>query len=166
MTLAKPFKGGLLLLLAGMPLRQFGADLTPLTAGRHVHVVMLGHGLLCDGKVQLRTPDQVTVRLRTTTAACGQRGELLRISKEQATEIAPEKRLTKGRIAARLLLGAAGIAALTAIPLTGSDPENWLFLVNGVLPGFIACGAWRVVPERTDYVVLMACPDSLHCFSK
>jgi hypothetical protein len=127
---------------------------------------MLGHGLLCDGKVQLRTPDQVTIRLQTTTAECGQRGELLRISQKQAIEIAPEKRLTKGRIAGRLLLGAAGIAALTAIPLTGSDPENWLFLANGGLPSVIAYTAWRVVPERTDYVVLMACPDSLHCFSK
>ena len=105
------------------------------------------------------------VRLAKTTSECGHKGELIRISRERVTEIAAEEHLTKGRVAAKLLLGLAGVAALCAVPLTNSDPETWLIVENGVVPTFIMYAAWKVVPRRRDYAILMTCPDSLHCFS-
>jgi hypothetical protein len=80
-------------------------------------------------------------------------------------EIAPQKRLTRGRFAAKILLGIGGVAALTVIPLNSSDSESWLVLANGVIPGFIVYGAWKAVPNRRDYLVFITCPDRFHCFS-
>jgi hypothetical protein len=145
--------------------RLLAADLTALNKGRTVHLAMIGQGPLCDAKVDARSPDVLTVRLVKTTPACGKKGELIRISKERAMDIAPEERLTKGRVAAKILLGLAGVAALTAIPLTSSDPESWLLVANGVVPASIVYGAWKAVPRRRDFAILLTCTDSLHCFS-
>lgn len=144
----------------------FAADLTPLTKGRNVHLSMVGHGPLCDAKVEERSPDAVTLRLLKNTAECGRRGSLIVLTQDEAVGITPEERLTKRRVVAKVLLGIGGVAALCALPLTSSDPENWLIVANGVLPGFILYGGWRAVPRRLDYVILMKCPDSLHCFSE
>lgn len=130
-----------------------------------MHLVMLGHGPLCDGKVQDHSPDSVTVRLAKTTAECGFKGAMLHISKEQVVEIAPTERLTPGRIAAKVLLGIGGVAALCAIPLNSSDPESWLLIGNPVIPGFVVYGAWQGIPKRHDYLIFLTCPDRLHCFS-
>jgi hypothetical protein len=145
--------------------RSFGADLMLLDKGRNVHLAMVGHGPLCDAKVHERSRDVLSVRLVKTTSDCGQKGEIVSISKEQALEIVPEERLTRGRIATNLLLGIGGVAALTTVPLRSSDSESWLILANGVVPGLIVYGAWEAVPRRRDYLILMTCPHSLHCFS-
>jgi len=129
-----------------------------------VHLAMIGQGPLCDAKVDSRSSDFVIVRVLKTTSACGRKGALIRISNESITGIAPEDRLTKGRVAAKILVGLAGVAALAAIPLTSSDPETWLLLGNGVLPGGIMYGAWKLVPERRDYALLLTCPDGRRCF--
>lgn len=136
-----------------------------LNGGRHVHLMILGQGPLCDGKVQDRSPDLVTVRLTKSTAECGFKGAILRLSKEQVVKIAPTERLTPGRVAAKVLLGMGGVAALCAIPLNSSDPESWLLIGNPVIPGFVVYGAWRAVPKRHDYLIFLTCPDRLTCFS-
>ena len=140
------------------------ADLALLDKGRNVHLAMIGQGPLCDAKVDSRSSDFVIVRVLKTTPACGRKGALIRISSESINAIAPEERPTKGRVAAKIGLGLAGVAALCAVPLTSSDPETWLIVGNGVIPGFILFGAWKAVPQRRDYAILMTCPDSLHCF--
>jgi hypothetical protein len=150
--------------LFSIPMRSFGTDLMPLNKGRHVHLAMVGHGPLCDAKVQEHSPDVVTVKLMKTTPKCGPKGEMIRIS-EEAVDVVPEKRLTRGRIVAKILLGIGVVAALSAIPLTNSDPESRLILANSVVPGFVVYGAWKAVPQRRDYLILLTCPDSLHCFS-
>jgi hypothetical protein len=146
--------------------RSVAADLTLLDKGRNVHLAMIGQGPLCDAKVDSRSSDFVIVRVLKTTSACGRKGTLIRLSSESIDGIAPEERLTKGRVAAKILLGLAGVAALCAVPLTSSDPETWLIVGNGVFPGFVMWGAWKIVPERRDYAILLTCPDRLHCFSE
>src|SRR5437879_4699122 len=116
--------------------KSFAADLTLLDKGRNVHLAMVGQGPLCDAKVDARSADFVTVRVLKATPECGGKGALIRISSESISGIAPEERLTKGRVAAKIGLGLAGVAALCAVPLTSSDPETWLIVGNGVIPGF------------------------------
>jgi hypothetical protein len=144
---------------------SFGMDLSVLNKGRNVHLAMIGNGPLCDAKVDERARLSVTLRLLKTTAECGRKGETIRLANERILELVPQKRLTRKRIAAKLLLGAAGVAALAVFPLTSPDPESWLVLENGVVPGFVMFGAWRAVPQRQDYLLLMACPDSRQCFA-
>jgi len=144
---------------------SFATDLALLDKGRNVHLAMVGQGPLCDAKVDSRSADLVIVRVLKTTPACGRKGALIRISSESINGIAPEERLTKGRVAAKIGLGLAGVAALCAVPLTSSDPEAWLIVGNGVIPGFVMWGAWKIVPQRRDYAILLTCTDSLHCFS-
>ncbi|MBV9038108.1 MAG: hypothetical protein JO182_26710 [Acidobacteriaceae bacterium] len=151
--------------LFSVPLKLYGANLIPLSGGRHVHLVMLGQGPLCDAKVQDRSPELVTIRLEKTTPECGSKGETLRITKEQVVDVAPTERLTRGRFAAKFFLGLGSIAALCAIPLNSSDPESWLIVTNLVVPGFVAYGASQAIPKRHDYLIFLTCPDRLHCFS-
>jgi len=153
-----------LIALLAISSKSFAADLMLLDKGRTVHFAMVGHGPLCDANVQERSPDVVSVRLLKTTYECGHKGRVLRISKDQVLEILPEEHLSKERIAAKVLLALGGVAALAAIPLRSSDPESWLILANGVVPGFVAYAGWNAVSLRRDYVILLICPDSLHCF--
>ena len=101
---------------------------------------MIGQGPLCDAKVDSRSVDFVTVKVLSASPECGRKGALIRISSERINGIAPEEHLTKGRIAAKIGVGLAGVAALAAVPLTSSDPESWL-VFNPVIPGFIMFGA-------------------------
>ena len=126
---------------------------------------MVGHGPLCNGRVRERSANAVIVTLLNTTAECGPKGRTIRIAEDQPVDIAPEEHLTQRRVAAKIGLGFVGIAALALVPLTGSDPENWLLLANPVVPGFIMYGAWKIIPRRRDYLVQLKCRDSLHCFS-
>ena len=144
--------------------RLLGADLARLNEGRNVHLVMLGHGLLCDAKVQERWPDRVTLKLLKTTAECGAKGELIHLSKQKAQEIVEEERLTKRRIIAKVFAGLGAVALLAVVPLTSSHGDNWLLLGNFAIPGFAAYKASELVPSRLDYLILMTCNDSLHCF--
>jgi hypothetical protein len=152
-------------MLFGIPSKSLGADLTSLSKAQHVHLAMLGFGPLCNGKVEERSADALTIKLEKTTSECGRKGETIRVAKEKVSDITPQDQLTKGRIAAKVLLGLGGVAALATIPLHSSDRESWLLLANGVLPGFIVYGAWKAVPNRRDYLVFMTCPDRFHCFS-
>ena len=151
--------------LCDFSIKLFGADLMPLDKGRNVHLIMLGQGPLCDAKVEQRSQNTVTVRLLKTTSECGHQGELIHLSQDEVADLTAEQRLTKKRILAKVLLGSAAVAALTAVPLTSSDPESWLIVSNGVLPGFVVYGAWNAVLGRRDYLIFLNCSDRQHCFS-
>ncbi len=135
----------------------------PLTKGCHVHLAMVGYGPLCDAKVQTRLPEWVTLRLMNTTSECGQEGQLLRISRDEAVELVPEQRLTRKRVLMKVLAVTGSVAASIAIGV--SNPVTAVLLLNPVSQALFDCVAWEAVPRRLDYLLLMTCPDRLHCFS-
>lgn len=135
----------------------------PLTKERNVHLAMVGYGLLCDAKVQERSSDWVVLRLVKTTAECGRKGQLIRISQEEAVEVAPEKRLTKRRVVAKVFAVIGSVAASTAVAI--AFPVSALVLLNPLTEGLIGFLIWEAVPEQLDYVVRMTCTDSFHCLS-
>lgn len=127
---------------------------------------MVGEGPLCDAQVEIPSSAAVTLRLLKTTVECGNKGDLIRIRAEDAVDLVPERRLTEGRVAAKLLLGAAGVGVLALYPLSSSDPESLLILGNAVIPAMVMFGAWKAVPKRLDYLVIVTCSDRRHCVSK
>ena len=135
----------------------------PLTKGRHVHLAMVGYGPLCDATVQTRSSEWVTLRLVKTTAECGRKGQLIRISQEEAIEITPEKRLTKIRVMAKVLVVTSSLFALSAVAFL--NPVSAFLLANPVMEFLIGYLAWEAVPQRIDYIIRMTCSESLHCFS-
>jgi hypothetical protein len=94
-------------------------------------------------------------------------GETIRITSDRPVAFYSRKRLTRGRVAGKVLLGLAGIAALAAFPLAhvDRDPESWLVLGNVAVPATVVGVAWLVVPERTDYTITLTCTDRFSCFA-
>lgn len=152
-------------LLATVPFQLFATDLSLLDTGRNVRFVLVGQGPLCGAKVVTPSSAVVTLKLSKTTPDCGRKDQLIYLSQENVVELVPQRRLTQRRIFAKVLLGFAGVAALAAIPLTSSDPESLLILGNFAGPAMVLYGAWRAIPRRLDYLVMMTCPDRQHCLS-
>ncbi|MBV9082974.1 MAG: hypothetical protein JOZ62_09875 [Acidobacteriaceae bacterium] len=142
------------------------ANLTALKKGQNVHVAMVGYGHLCDTKVQDRTADMLTLSILKTTRECGVKGALIRITEPRIAELRWERRSTKRRVSARILLSMAGVGALCAVPLTSSDPETWLLVGNYAIPALVVEKIWNAVPDREDYVLMLTCTDPLLCFAE
>jgi hypothetical protein len=153
----------LLLPFVAVPL--FGTDLSLLDPGRTVRLIRVGQGLLCEAKVVSPSPTVVALKLSGSTAACGAKFNQIYISAADVTELVPERRLTGGRVVAKILLGAAGVATLAAVPLTSSDPESRMILGNFAIPGTVLYVAWRAIPRGLDYLVILTCSDHQRCFS-
>lgn len=156
---------GLCLVLAGVPVQLFAKDLSALDKGRNVRLAMVGQGPLCEGKVVRSSPAVVTVKLSKAAPDCGRKDDLIYVSGANVVDLVPERSANQGRLVSKVLIGCAGVAALAAVPLTSSDPENFLILANVVLPAMLFYAGLRAVPRRVEYVLIMTCPDRRHCVS-
>lgn len=149
-------------LLLGFQL--FADDLSILRSGQHLHIAMIGQGPLCEGTLVSARGGVVIVRTSITTLECGAKGDIMTIPKESVVNLLATRRLTKGRVALKVLAALGAVAALSAFPLNSSDPESRMIFTNLVIPAGAAYAGWRLVPERRDYVLLIPCPDRMHCF--
>lgn len=152
-------------LLASLPAQLFATDLSLLDTGRNVRLILVGQGPLCEAKVVTPSSLVVTLKVSKATLTCGAKNQLIYVSQENVLELVPERRLTQRRILSKVLLGLAGIAAFATIPLISSDPESVLILGNFALPAIVVYAAWKAIPRRLDYLVMMTCPDRQHCVS-
>lgn len=143
----------------------FGQGLARLHPGQHLRIAMVGQGPLCEAALESITGVDVSLRLTGNTIECGTQGSIVTIAKQSIYQVAVQHRLTKRRVALKILASLGAVAALAAIPLTSSDPESWLLLGNVVIPAFAAVAAWKVVPNGRQYALLILCPDRFHCFS-
>lgn len=144
----------------------FADNLAALEQGQHVRIVMVGQGPLCEGMIQSLSGDNVTLTITKGSLECGSKRDVVSIAKDHIYQLSVTRRLTKGRVALKVLAGMGAVAALAALPLTSSDREDWLILGNVALPGLVGFGASLLVPNARQYVLLLTCPDRFHCFSR
>lgn len=139
------------------------ANLALLHKGQHLHLAVVAHGELCEVRLKQRLPHSLTVQVISGKSVCGSKDSVISIPEELILDMSPEETLTKRRIAARCLLGVGGLAVLSAVPLTSSDPETWFLIANPVTPAFSAFLGRKAMPARRDYFVLLNCPDPASC---
>ncbi len=101
----------------------------------------------CDARVVSRSLDQLTLRLKKTTAGCGERDALMALSRFSVSDVVNNRRRivhNPGQsraafcgIAAFTLIGAPG--ALAVGETTGSDPVALLVLFGSAIGGAVLC---------------------------
>ena len=101
----------------------------------------------CDAKVVSRSLDQLTLRLKKKTAGCGERNELIVLSRFSVSDVVENRRRAvhdPGQswaafcgIAALTLVGAPG--ALAVGETTGSGPLGLLVLFGSAVGGAVLC---------------------------
>ncbi len=144
-----------------------GADLRPLTAGAHVRLSGEGYGPLCEAKVLRQSPGVLILELLNTAADCGRKHALIMLRASDIEEVAPVRTRTVKRNLASAGLAAGGAAAFAFIPFAVRSQSAFALdlLAHGALGGFVFKGAWRVVPGRRDYVLLIRCQPAGSCLA-
>jgi hypothetical protein len=106
----------------------------------------------CDAKVVRREPEELTVRLKSTTSVCGKRRSLVMVSRSDIQDVVERRRAERAPDPQCALIGmtaAATTAGRAVGELTGNYPAMLAIIAGGGIAGALVCREGR----HTPYVV-------------
>jgi hypothetical protein len=118
---------------------------------------------MCEAVLARATETDVFLRMLSPSVECGRRDDVVGISKKQIYQVNVVHRNTSRRAAVGVLAGLGAIGGIAAIAAHVGSVQGALFAIPAA--PFAAAGAWAVIPNRRESILLIQCQDRFHCFS-